>query len=188
MDSGGGFVVVSSGGGLQPRPVRPAPAQPQANTERAARDERGRLPGVETLAPVRLQRLASFLPWALVSLVLLWGGQAGDSTFDKVIGYGGAAATAAVSFRAARLRVLLGDEVVVIGWFRARRVPWKEIERFVVNKKGLAIRMRGGLEENVAAFPMGGWLFRSTRDSMRADLDRICEKAERARRARRGRK
>ena len=143
---------------------------------------------METLAPVRLQRLASFLPWALVSLILLWGGQAGDSTFDKVIGYGGAAVLAGVSYRAARLRMMLGDQVVVVGWLRAERLPWTEIERFLVNDKGLAIRMKGGLERQVPAFPMGGWLFRSMRDSMRADLDRMCEKAERARRARRGRK
>lgn len=143
---------------------------------------------METLAPVRLQRLTSFLPWALVSLILLWGGQLGDSTRDKVIGYGGACVMAAVSYRAARLRMLLGDEVVVVGWFRSRRVPWTEVEKFVVNDKGLAIRMRGGLEEAVPAFPMGGWLFRSMRDSMRADLDRVCEKAERYRRSRRGRR
>jgi hypothetical protein len=143
---------------------------------------------VETLAPVRLQRLASFLPWALVSLILLWGGQLGSGTGDKVIGFGGAAVLAVVSFRAARLRMLLGDEVVIVGWLRARRVPWTEIEKFVINDKGLAIRMRGGLEEQVPAFPMGGWLFRSMRDSMRADLERICAKAEQTRRERRGRK
>jgi hypothetical protein len=143
---------------------------------------------VETLAPVRLQRLTSFLPWALVSLILLWGGQIGDSTGDKVIGYGGAAVLAVVSYRAARLRMLLGDDVVVIGWFRARRVPWTEIEKFVVTDKGLAIRMKGGLEESVPAFPMGGWILRSMRDSMRADLDRTCEKAERFRRERRRRR
>lgn len=143
---------------------------------------------METLAPVRLQRLTSFLPWALVSLILLWGGQVGDRTLDRVIGYGGAALLAVVSYRAARLRVLLGDEVVVVGWLRAHRVPWSEIERFLVNDKGLAIRHKGGLEEQVPAFPMGGWLLRSMRDSMRADLDRVCLKAEQARRQRRGRK
>ncbi|HUR74628.1 MAG TPA: hypothetical protein VMZ00_10155 [Sporichthya sp.] len=143
---------------------------------------------METLAPVRLQRLASFLPWALVSLILLWGGQAGDSTFDKVIGYGGAAVLALVSYRAARLRMLLGDEVVVVGWYRARRVPWTEIDKFVVTDKGLAIRLKGGLEESVPAFPMGGWLFRSMRDSMRADLARACEQAEQVRRDRRRRR
>lgn len=141
---------------------------------------------MQTLAPMRLQRLASFLPWALVSLILLWGGQAGTSTFDKVVGYGGAALLAAVSFRAARLRLVLGDEVVVVGWLRSRRVPWPEIEKFVVTDKGLAMRMRGGLTEQVPAFPMGAWLFRSMRDSMRADLARVCEKAEQARRGRRG--
>ncbi len=142
---------------------------------------------METLAPVRLQRLASFLPWALVSMILLYGGQAGSGTADRVIGYGGAAVLAAVSYRAARLRMILGEDVIVVGWLRSRRIRWKEIERFVVNDKGLAIRLRGGLEESVPAFPMGGWLFTSMRDSMRADLDRILAKAERARRERRGR-
>jgi hypothetical protein len=143
---------------------------------------------VETLAPVRLQRLASFLPWALVSLILLWGGQLGSDTSDKVIGFGGAAILAVVSYRAARMRLMLGDEVVIVGWFRTRRVPWSEVERFVVSERGLAMRMRGGLEEQIPAFPMGGWLFRSMRDSMRADLERVCAQAEQARRGRRGRR
>ena len=143
---------------------------------------------METLAPVRLQRLTSFLPWALVSLILLWGGQLGDNNRDRVIGYGGAVLMAVVSYRAARLRLHLGDEVVIVGWLRSRRVPWTEIEKFVVNDKGLAIRMRGGLEESVPAFPMGAWLFRSMRDSMRADLDQTCARAERYRRERRGRR
>lgn len=143
---------------------------------------------METLAPVRLQRLASFVPWALISLILLYGGQAGSSTADHVIGYGGAAVFFLVSYRAARLRMILGEDVIVVGWLRSIRVKWTEIERFVVNDKGLAIRMRGGLEQNVPAFPMGGWLFRSVGNSMRADLERTCTQAERARRERGGKR
>jgi hypothetical protein len=135
-----------------------------------------------------MQRLASFLPWALVSLILLWGGQLGDSPSDKVIGFGGAAVLAVVSYRAARLRLLLGDEVVVVGWFRSHHIPWTDVEKFVVNEKGLAVRLRGGLEEAVPAFQMGGWLFRSMRDSMAADLERQRARAEEYRRSRRGRK
>lgn len=143
---------------------------------------------METFAPVRLQRLASFVPWALISLILLWGGQLGGGTDDKVIGYGGAAILAVVSFRAARLRMMLGEEVLVIGWFGTKRYQWAQVEKFIVNSKGLAIRMRGGLEEQVPAFPMGGWLLRSMRNSMVADLERVAGAAERFRRERRGRK
>lgn len=143
---------------------------------------------METLAPVRLQRLTNFIPWALISLILLYGGQAGSSTADRVIGYGGAAVFFLVSYRSARLRMILGEDVIVVGWLRATRVKWADIDRFVVNDKGLAIRMRGGLEESVPAFPMGGWLFRSMRDSMRTDLARVCAQAERFRRERGKRK
>lgn len=143
---------------------------------------------MENLAPVRLQRLASFLPWALVSAILLYGGSAGTEPRDKVIGYGGAALFALVSFRAARMRLLLGDQVVVVGWLRARKIAWNEIERFVVTKKGLTIKMRGGLEEPVPAFPMGAWMLPSMRESMRADLERTAARAEEVRRTRRPRK
>lgn len=143
---------------------------------------------METLAPVRLQRLASFLPWALVSMILLYGGQVGSGTVDHVIGYGGAAILALVSYRAAKMRMILGEDVIVIGWAGKTRHKWSEIEKFVVNPKGLAIRLRGGLEEQVPAFSMGGWLLKSMRDSMRADLERVCAKAEQHRRERRGKK
>jgi len=149
---------------------------------------RGRLPAVETLAPVRLQRLASAVPWALVGLILLWGGLLGDSGGDKLIGFGGAAVLTVVAFRAARLRLVLGDEVVVVGWTQSRRFPWSEVERFVVNEKGLAIRLRGGLEESVPAFAMGGWTLRSKREAMRNSLDELCARAEEYRRSRRGKK
>ncbi|MGQ0623756.1 MAG: hypothetical protein ACT4PP_03755 [Sporichthyaceae bacterium] len=140
---------------------------------------------MENLAPVRMQRLASFLPWALVSLILLYGGSAGDESRDKIIGYGGAAVFALVSFRAARMRLLLGDQVVIVGWLRARKLAWSEVERFVVTKKGLTIKLRGGLEEAVPAFPMGAWMLPSMRESMQSDLQRTAARAEDFRRRRR---
>lgn len=139
----------------------------------------------EEIGQLGLQRLASSVPWSLVALILIYGGIAGGSTRDHVIGFGGAVLVTAVAFRAARLRLLLGDDVVVVGWLRATHYQWSEIEKFVVNDKGLALRMRGGLEVQIPAFPMGAWMFRRLRDSMRADLERTLARAERYRRQRR---
>lgn len=139
----------------------------------------------ETFAPVTLQRLASSVPWALVALILFYGAQAGEGAQTDVIGYGGAAVMTLVAWRAARMRMLLGDEVVLTGWFAPKKYPWSEVERFVVTDRGLAVKLRGGLEQQVPAFPMGGWMFRSMRDSMRTDLARVAERAERIRRERR---
>jgi hypothetical protein len=143
---------------------------------------------VETLAPVRLQRLIAAVPWALVAVILLLGGLLGDSGGAKVIGFGGAVVLTAVALRSAQLRLVLGDEVVVVGWFGSRRLPWGDVEKFVVNDKGLAVRTRGGLEEPVPAFPVGGWASRSKRNSMLVRLDEVCARAEEYRRSRRGRK
>ncbi|MGQ0846157.1 MAG: hypothetical protein ACT4QF_18705 [Sporichthyaceae bacterium] len=138
--------------------------------------------GRETIAPLQMQRLATSVPWTLVALVLIYGALAGDETKDKIIGFGGAALSMVVSFRAARMRLVLGDDVEVVGWFRARHVQWSEIDRFVLNDKGLAIKMRGGIEETVPAFSMGGAIFKKVRASMEADLQQSLERAERYRR------
>ena len=143
---------------------------------------------METLAPVRMQRLVTAIPWALVGLILLAGGLLGDSATDKVIGFGGAAALGVIAVRAARLRLVLGDEVVAVGWVNSQRLPWSEVEKFVVTDKGLMIRMRGGLEESVPAFQMGGWVLPSKRNAMRVKLDEVCARAEEYRRSRRGKK
>jgi hypothetical protein len=140
---------------------------------------------VETMAPVRLQRVASSVPWSLVALILFYGGLAGHSALSKVIGFGGAALFTLVSFRAARLRMLLGQDVVVVGWLGAKHYPWAEIEKFVLNDKGLAIRMRGGLEIPVPAYPVGGTFTKRIRESMLAELEQTLERAERFRRERR---
>ena len=174
-----------SPGVVHTSPPRRDAAQSEANFSRASGDKRGRLPAVETLAPVTMQRVTAFLPWALVAVILLLGGLVGTSSSDKLIGFGGAVVLFGVALRAARLRLLLGEDVAVVGWFGTRRVPWKEVERFVVNEKGLAIRMRGGLEEGVPAFAMGGWVLKSVRARMQAELERTCERAEEFRRARR---
>lgn len=198
MDSGGGVVVVSSGAvGRRATSDFPAPAMDGRTAgkhlggsgRRNAGASHGRLRAVERLAPERrLQRVAGSLPWALICVILIGGGLLGSGAMDQVLGFGGAAFFALVAFRAARLRLLLGDDIVVVGWLGSRHVPWSEVEKFVVTKKGLAIRMRGGLEEQVPAFSMGGWVLPSMRASMQADLDRVCGKAEEYRRSRRGKK
>jgi len=137
------------------------------------------------VAPLQLQRLASSAPWSLVALILFYGGTAGHGVRAKLIGYGGAVLFTAVAYRAARLRLLLGEDVVVIGWLGPKHYGWSEIEKFVVNDKGLAIRMRGGLEIPVPAFPMGGAVFKRLRESVRADLEATLARAERYRRERR---
>ena len=170
---------------MAPSPVEiPAGALPRP----AGPDPRGRLRAVETLAPVRMQRLTAAVPWALVGLILLLGVLLGDSVTYQVIGFGGAAALGTIAVRAARLRLVLGDDVVAVGWVNSQRLPWSEIEKFVVNEKGLAIRMRGGLEETVPAFQMGGWTLRSTREAMQTRLTEVCARAEEHRRSRRGKK
>jgi hypothetical protein len=90
----------------------------------------------ETMAPLQMQRLASSAPWSLVSLILLYGGMAGHTVNSKIIGFGGAAVLALVSFRAARLRLLLGPDVVIVGWLKSTHYPWSEIDKFVLNDKG----------------------------------------------------
>jgi hypothetical protein len=141
---------------------------------------------VETMTPVRMQRLASSAPWSLVALILFYGGLAGHTAMSKLIGFGGAALFTAVSMRAARLRLLLGQDVVVVGWLGAKHYPWAEIEKFVINDKGLAIRMRGGLEVGVPAYPVGATFSKRLRASMFAELEQVLERAERFRTQRRG--
>jgi hypothetical protein len=139
----------------------------------------------EEIGQLGVQRLASSVPWSLVALILIYAAIAGDTTRDRVIGFGGAALVTAVAVRAARLRLLLGDDVVVVGWLGAKHYAWSEIEKFVVNDKGLAMRMRGGLELQIPAFPMGAWMFKKMRDSMRADLETTLARVERYRQQRR---
>ncbi len=137
----------------------------------------------ETLAPMQMQRVASSVPWTLVALVLIYGALAGDETKDKLIGFGGAALSMLVGYRAARMRMVMGgDDVLLVGWFKSVRIPWGDVERFMLTDKGLAIKMRGGLEQPVPAFAMGGFTFKTMRDSMRSDLQLSLEKAERYRR------
>jgi len=135
----------------------------------------------EEIGQLGFQRLASSVPWALIALILSYGGIAGGGTRDKVIGFGGAVLVTIVAVRAARLRLLLGDDVVVVGWLSARHYAWSEIERFVVNDKGLAMRMRGGLEVQIPAFPMGAWMVKRHRERMRADLEQTLARVERHR-------
>jgi len=137
---------------------------------------------------MQMQRLASSVPWTLVALVLIYGGLAGDEAMDKVIGFGGATLAMVVSYRAARMRLVLGEDVLIVGWIKSRRLPWSEVDQFILNSRGLAVKMRGGIEESIPAFAMGGWVLKSIRNSMQADLQQTLERAERyRRRTRRGR-
>lgn len=137
----------------------------------------------ETFAPMQMQRVASSVPWSLVALVLIYGGLAGDEPKDKIIGFGGAALATLVSYRAARMRMVLdGEDVLIVGWIKSSRVPWSDVDQFVLNAKGLAVKRRGGIEESVPAFAMGGWVLKSVRNSMHADLAQTLERAERYRR------
>jgi hypothetical protein len=128
--------------------------------------------------------MVSSLPWSLVGILLLAGGSAGHTPMSKVIGYGGAALFMVVSVRAARLRLQLGPDVVVVGWLGATHYPWSEIDKFLINDKGLAIRMRGGLEVAVPAYPVGAAVFKKMQQSMTADLDDVLHRAEQFRKQR----
>lgn len=138
---------------------------------------------IESIAPLRLQQLASSVPWSLVALILIYGGSAGDEPKDKIIGFGGAALATLVAFRAARMRmVLTPTEVLLVGWVNAKRIPWAEVDRFEIGERGMVVKLRGGLEEKITAFAVGGGLFRSMRQSQLADLQGVLERAERYRR------
>lgn len=137
----------------------------------------------ESIAPLRLQQLASSVPWSLVALVLIYGGAAGGEPKDKIIGFGGAALATLVAWRAARMRMVLTPaEVLVVGWVNAKRIPWSDVDHFLIGDRGLAVKLRGGLEERVGAFAVGGGLFKTMRESQKADLQGVLERAERYRR------
>jgi hypothetical protein len=135
----------------------------------------------EEIRQLRVQRLAASVPWTLVALILIYGGIAGHSGKDKAVGFGGAFLVTLIALRAARLRLMLGEDVVVVGWFGNRHFAWSEIEKFVVNNKGLAMRMKGGLELQIPAFPMGPSLIKKLRESMRADLELTLARVEKYR-------
>jgi hypothetical protein len=139
----------------------------------------------EEIQQLRVQRLAASVPWTLVALILIYGGIAGHGAKDKIIGFGGAFLVTLIALRAARLRLMLGDDVIVVGWFGNKHYAWSEIEKFVVNDKGLAMRMKGGLELQIPAFPMGPSLIKKLRESMRADLEQTLARVEKYRLGRR---
>jgi hypothetical protein len=135
----------------------------------------------EEIGQLRVQRLAASVPWTLVALILIYGGLAGHSTKDKAIGFGGAFVVTLIALRAARLRLMLGSDVVVVGWLGNKHYAWSEIDKFVLTDKGLAMRMKGGLELQIPAFPMGPSLLKTLRESMRADLEQTLTRVEKHR-------
>jgi hypothetical protein len=135
----------------------------------------------EEIGQLRVQQLAASVPWTLVALILIYGALAGHGVRDKVIGFGGAFLVTLIALRAARLRLLLGDDIVVVGWFGNKHYAWSELDKFVVNDKGLAMRMKGGLETQIPAFPMGPSLLKKLRESMRADLEQTLARVEKYR-------
>ena len=143
---------------------------------------------METVRPVQMQRVANSVPWMLVSLVLLYGSSSalGRNNTGAVIGFTGAAAMLWVAWRSARLRMLLGDEVVIVGWFGKTSIPWNDIQKFDYNKKGLYIKQVGGLETMVPAFTMGASLLKSVQRSQEAEMQQLVAKAEGIRRSRIG--
>jgi hypothetical protein len=135
----------------------------------------------EEINQLRVQRLVASVPWTLVALILIYGGLAGDGTKDKILGFGGAFLVTLVALRAARLRLVLGNDIVVVGWFGNKHYAWSELDRFVVNDNGLAMRMKGGLELQIPAFPMGPSLLKTLRESMRTDLEQTLARVEKYR-------
>lgn len=135
----------------------------------------------ESLGPVQMQRVANSLPWMLVALILLYASASEDYVPMAVIGFTGAALMVFVAWRSARLRLLLDDEVVIVGWFGRTSIPWSEVQRFDYNKKGLYIKQVGGLETMVPAFTMGASLLKSIQRSQEAEMQALVERAERIR-------
>ena len=143
---------------------------------------------METVRPVQLQRVANSVPWMLVALILFYGSLSalGRNNTGAVFGFAGAAVMVWVAWRSARLRLLLGDEVVIVGWFGRTTIPWSDIQRFDYNKKGLYIKQVGGLETAVPAFTMGASLLKSIQRSQEAEMQELVAKAEGLRRQRIG--
>ncbi len=139
---------------------------------------------METFAPVQMQRLANSVPWALVALILIYGANSARSDGARIGGYAGAVIVTLIAWRSARMRMMLGDEVVVHGWFGATKIPWREIERFDLNKRGLYVKQVGGLDTQVPAFSMGGSLIKTIKASQLAELEGIVAKAEKIRKER----
>jgi hypothetical protein len=139
---------------------------------------------VETIAPVQMQRLGNSVPWALVALILIYGATSAQSTAAKVGGFAAAALMTLVSWRSARMRLLLGDEVVIVGWFHSTRIPWREVDRFDVNTRGLYVKQVGGLETQVPAFSSGGSLIKAMKASQQAELQGVAARAEKSRKER----
>lgn len=135
----------------------------------------------EEINQLRVQRLTASVPWTLVALILIYGALAGHGVKDKLIGFGGAFLVTLIALRAARLRLMLGDDIVVVGWFGNKHYAWSELDKFVLNDKGLAMRMKGGLEMQIPAFPMGPSLLKTLRESMRADLEQTLARVEKYR-------
>ena len=143
---------------------------------------------MDQIAPVRMQRAANSIPWMLVALILIYASSSamGRNTGQAVLGFVGAALCVGVAWRAARLRLLLGEEVVIVGWGRRTVIPWSEIQKFAYNKKGLYVKQVGGLETGVPAFTMGAALLKSIQRSQETELQQIVERAEKIRRSRIG--
>lgn len=139
---------------------------------------------MESIAPVRMQRLGNSVPWALVALILIYASNQAPNTTQKVLGFTAAALVTVVSWRSARMRLLLGEEVVVIGWFHSTRIPWREVEKFDVNNKGLYVKQIGGLEKQVPAFSVGGSMIKAMKASQMAELQGIASRAEKTRKER----
>jgi hypothetical protein len=143
---------------------------------------------METVRPLQMQRVANSVPWMLVSLVLCYGSMSalGRNNTGAAFGFVGAALMIWVAWRSARLRLLLGDEVVIVGWFGRTTIQWSEIQKFDYNRKGFFIKQVGGLETMVPAFTMGASLLKSVQRSQEAEMQQLVAKAENIRRSRIG--
>jgi hypothetical protein len=131
-----------------------------------------------------MQRLGNSVPWALVALILIYGANSAQSSSAKAGGYAAAALITLVAWRSARMRLLLGDQVVIVGWVHSTKIPWREVERFEVNNRGLFVKQVGGLETQVPAFSVGGSMLKKMRASQKAELDLIAARAEKVRKER----
>ena len=136
---------------------------------------------MESIGPVQMQRVANSVPWMLVALILIYGSISARSMVAVVGGLAGAAVMVFIAWRSARMRLLLGDEVVIVGWVNRTSIPWSEVQKFDYNKKGLFIKQTGGLEVMVPAFTMGSSLLKSIQRSQEADMRQLVERAERIR-------
>jgi len=104
-----------------------------------------------------------------LGLFLIVGGVS-EGGVVAVGGFLGALLAVGAGIRSCQLRIVLGNGVTVVNWFRTYEIPWAEVDRFVYEGKEVWVRTRNGPSITVAAFaaPPGALPFVARRNQQLA--------------------